>query len=404
METLYIDHHSLAGWASYANKFGFVPDPMILRTGEVFLNGASGASKMERTDFNIWNALQENMGALLDFFDMIVVRDAIPLISYGDTFDRANILLPLDGLLPDRMSPVEISHEVYNAVKKGALLNLAKFDLSILASFGVLARELDAFRYDWEPKLSVSDIDPSLDEATKKFSTIDQSTRVVAQFLLGGLIFSGFAQASQSDHYVQPKRARYFLGLTAAPDKAGYFSNLDEDAIFEATAASLTETRIEFRNADPLPPVLPYLLALGEPVGVRTLLDRALAFRQSSEGAIYRKAFSDVRADGLKARRIEDAIKVEQKKALQFLAPYSNIDTDRSRSLELNLSFDLFKTPLTTICASTTAQIRIPTWLRLWWNDSISFGGMRKTMRRMWMAEESYRNLTGKLGAIWARS
>jgi hypothetical protein len=41
MQALRIDDHSLAGWSSYAQKFGFVPDPMILRAGEIFLNGAS---------------------------------------------------------------------------------------------------------------------------------------------------------------------------------------------------------------------------------------------------------------------------------------------------------------------------------------------------------------------------
>ena len=37
-------------------------------------------------------------------------------------------------------------------------------------------------------------------------------------FLLGGFIFSGFAQASGTIHYIQPKRARFFLGLAAEQD------------------------------------------------------------------------------------------------------------------------------------------------------------------------------------------
>ena len=67
METLHITEHSKAGWSSYATEFGFVPDPMILRTGEVFLNGARGVAPLERGDFVIWDSIRENLGGLLDF-------------------------------------------------------------------------------------------------------------------------------------------------------------------------------------------------------------------------------------------------------------------------------------------------------------------------------------------------
>src|SRR5712675_120634 len=136
MEVLRIKEHSIAGWQPYAQHFGFVPDPMILRTGEVYLNGLSGISALERSDFDVWQALRENIGGLLDFFDMLVTRDTIPLINYGDTFDRMRIVAPLDHMLPNHTRPVEIDDGVYNLVKKGALVNLAKLDLGPLANFG----------------------------------------------------------------------------------------------------------------------------------------------------------------------------------------------------------------------------------------------------------------------------
>ena len=40
MKKLEIGLHALAGWADFKSKAGFVPDPMFLRTGEIFLNGA----------------------------------------------------------------------------------------------------------------------------------------------------------------------------------------------------------------------------------------------------------------------------------------------------------------------------------------------------------------------------
>jgi hypothetical protein len=143
-------------------------------------------------------------------------------------------------------------------------------------------------------------------------------TKTVAQFVLGGFIFSVFAQASGTTHYIQPKRACFFLGLTAAREQAGWFSHQDEDAIFAVAADWLRGTKAELGAAVAVPPVLPYLLAQGEPSDVRVLLDRALAFRKSDEGGRYRKAVDDIRADGVKARRAEDLLKQERDKALAF--------------------------------------------------------------------------------------
>ena len=126
MQALEITDHSMAGWSGYAQQFGFVPDPMILRTGEIFLNGARGTGLLERHDLDVWKALQQNIGGLLDFFDILVTRDNIPLINYEDTFDRRKTLAPLDQMLPDRMQKVEIKNNVYSTIKKGALLSLAE--------------------------------------------------------------------------------------------------------------------------------------------------------------------------------------------------------------------------------------------------------------------------------------
>jgi hypothetical protein len=404
MQTLHVTNHSLAGWSAYGQQVGFVPDPMILRTGEVFLNGASGINALERSDFDVWRALRGNLGGLLDFFDMVVTRDMIPLINYGDTFDRKKILAPLDQMLPGHTRPVEIDYNVYNGVKRGALLNLAQVDPRYLTTFGNIARELDALRYEWEPALSVPDADPEAVAAMARFASLDDTTRLAAQFLLGGFVFSGFAQASKSIHYIQPKRARFFLGLTAAPEQAGNFSAQDEDAIFAVAAARLQGTDAESRNADPVPPVLPYLLAQGEPATTRELLERALAFRDTSEGVTYRKIANDIRADGAPARRAEDAVKREREEALAFLAPYSKLEADRSRSLEINVTAKTHGVPLVDAEAKTSFLVGVPTWLRLWWNDAVPFGSMRKTLRRMWMAADSYQDLAGKLGKVWAKS
>ena len=349
--------------------------------------------------------MQQNIGGLIDFFDMLVTRNTIPLINYGDTFDRVTTEVPLDQLLPARTRPVEIEYQVYNTVKKGALVNLAAVNTADLIRFGHVIQEMDAFRYDWKPSLDVADADPALNAIRQKFANFDSAVLPVATFLLGGFIFSGFAQASETTHYIQPKRARFFLGLTAAADQAQTLSGQEENAIFAAAEARLEGSKAETRKSDPVPPVLPYLLAQGkEPANVKELLERALAFRESPQGLAYRKIVDDIRADGVLARRAEDAVKNERAAALKYLAPYSKLDVERSRPLEVTLSAEMVGIPGVKAGIKATGRLGIPTWLRLWWNDSVPFGGVHKTLRRMWMAAESYTDLSAKLRQAWLKS
>ena len=222
--------------------------------------------------------------------------------------------------------------------------------------------------------------------------------------MLGGFIFSGFAQASGSTHYIQPKRARFFLGVTAAADQAGDFGNQQEDEIFAVAAARLAGTDAAVRNTDPVPPVLPYLFKDGEPRDVKELLERAKTFRDSVEGQTYRRVVNEIRADGVQARRVEDAVRLARETALAFLAPYSKLQADRSRSLDVELSVHTEGLPFVQAEAKTSVRLRIPTWLRLWWNDRVPFGGVQKTLRRMWMTAESYNDLSSKLERVWSRS
>ena len=220
MDQLRISEHSMSAWQAYDEAFGFTPDPMILRAGEIFLNGASSAKALRHNDFDVWSALRENVGGISDFFDFVVVRDKIPLINYGDTFDRIEKgFQSLDTVLADRVQSVEIDYGVYNEVKAGAIENLARIDLQSVDNVVSVMHEVQMFRYDWQPSLEAHPQKPTvaLEAAIQKLSGLPQSHHDIARFLLGGFIFSGFAQASGSIHHVQPKRARMFLGLTAAP-------------------------------------------------------------------------------------------------------------------------------------------------------------------------------------------
>jgi hypothetical protein len=155
---------------------------------------------------------------------------------------------PINELLSDRVRPVEIEYGVYNTIKKGALMNMTALDLAGLSPLANALGELDALRYDWKPLLDVPDGDPALDGARAKLANLTEPILTVAQFLLSGLIFSGFAQASGTKHYIQPKRARFYLGLTAAPDHVRTLSRAEETAIFDAAEARLKGTKADVRR------------------------------------------------------------------------------------------------------------------------------------------------------------
>lgn len=84
--TLQVSEHSVAAWQSFAKAAQFVPDPMILRADEVFANGAKGAKALGRPDMNVLAALRDNIAGLIEFFDLVVAYDRVPLINYDYTW------------------------------------------------------------------------------------------------------------------------------------------------------------------------------------------------------------------------------------------------------------------------------------------------------------------------------
>ncbi|MFT4435093.1 hypothetical protein ACMX25_17105 [Caballeronia sp. 15715] len=402
MTPLIIAENSFLSWTKYANEIGFVPDPMIVRAGEIFLNGKSGSEKLRRSDSDVWASLAANMGGLVDFFDMIVTRDTIPLIGYYATFMKLTVELPLDSILGEQTRVIDISKDVYQTIKKGALVSLSKVDFSQLTDLSNALVEQEVFRYDWKPDIFESAEGPLADQLRAKLSVLDQAPLEVAQFLLSGFIFSGFAQASSTTHYIQPKRARLFLGLTATPDLAKRFTSDEETTIFDATEARLQGHDVAVKRSYPVPPVLPFLLS-GEraPSTVRELLERAKTFRESAPGRAYRELVATLRADGVNARRAEDLINEEGRRAMDMLAPYSRLKQSESSGLEIKLSSELMGVP----GAEISATARPPIWLRVWWNDNLPFQSvLRKTLRRMWMDAASYDALDKKLRSLWAAS
>jgi hypothetical protein len=304
MEQLDITEHTPKAWSAYRAKFGFVPDPMILRAGEIFLNGSTGSAQLGPGGFPVWYVLQENIAGIVDFFEMIATYDRIPLINYWDTFDRMSLAQSIERLLPEKLCKVEIGFAVYNAIKEGAILNLANLNPATLPAAGAASalQEMAIFGYDWKPGLAVASSDTAVSLAGQKFEVLDAQAKEVARFLLGGLIFSGFAQASRTRHYIQPKRSRLYLGLTASAGRIGNLGAEEENGIFSAAEAALAGNKVETRHLAAVPPVLPYLLARKPmPDKPADLLTSALEFRYSQVGQNYLKAVRAIQQDGIDA-------------------------------------------------------------------------------------------------------
>jgi hypothetical protein len=402
--TLEVSENSVTGWQAFSKAAGFVPDPMILRAGEVFANGAKGSKALGKSDTDVMAALRENIAGLIEFFNLAVMYDRVPLINYEYTFDVDSVPVQIETLLGAKALPVKIGYEAYAQIKMGALASLAAMDLGRITRFGHQLAELDALRYDWRPQLEDAKPEGWLAEA----ALLDPPTRLAAQFLLGGLIFSGFAQASVTDHIIQPKRSRFYLALTAAPETAGGVTRHDEDAVFAAAEQGLKGTNAEVRRLDALPPVLPYLLAKApENVSAGDLLKRALDFANTKDGEAYCKAARIIRGDGPPAAQTADLAKAAKAEAEALLAPYSKLASGHGG---LKVSAEVkAKVPLVpglvdvTATVSTSKELSAPAWLRLWWNDHAPFGGQRKTFSRMWLAAESYDSLEKRLIAAWAQ-
>ena len=62
-----------------------VVDPMVIRCGEIFLQGAKNIPEQNKD--NTWNFLNANLLAIGSFFDALILNEKIPAFNYEDTFD-----------------------------------------------------------------------------------------------------------------------------------------------------------------------------------------------------------------------------------------------------------------------------------------------------------------------------
>ena len=276
-----------AAWDDLAARgLDVVIDPLVLRAGQFFLEGCPSDDTLADAR---WSALEEDLGALVAFFDLIVLRRQFPAFNYDDTFDPGpNIGDPLGELINTSgdkvLFHVDVEHHMYREAKAAALNELE----GLIASGGGVrkgvAKEilhtLKAVQYEWAP---------SLEQLEDQLHT-DRDIRV-ARFLLGQLVFAGYAQQTGAPHVLSPGRSRLAAAVGLGTEHA---DNPHESAIYDELRrrSRASEGGWRVRELPWTPSFLPYLVQQSQErqfrVGPDVLLDRAKELRETRAVDRYR--------------------------------------------------------------------------------------------------------------------
>jgi len=149
----------------------------------------------------MWSAISSNIGSLCTFFDTLILEERLPMYDYDMTFppDLETGKYTLVKLCNDDeevLVPVAVRDQAYQKMKQAAVAVLDNLPDIPEATATDIHNELSAFDWEWRPDLWRSE------------KTGDNQQRVLDAFRYGGILFSGYAQRTGTEHILQPKRAR----------------------------------------------------------------------------------------------------------------------------------------------------------------------------------------------------
>lgn len=363
-----------------------VLDPMIFRCGELFLSGP----KKDTDNSATWDLLDKNIHAIAMFFDFLILAEKLPVFNYGDTFDAG---LNFDQRVLARINDyetvlfdVDVTYAAYHSIKNAALAQLRdvfagpqKIIKPELAQ-EVLA-ELSTSEYKWSPSLGGIEL---ADDRLVKLS----------QFLLGGMIFCGYAQQLGSEHILQPKRSRLFLAVSLRTKSASF--GFEEELFRELRA----RTNVRCVDLPWRPSLFPYLLSkANDPL---EMLCIAAELRASSEVRDYRSWF---------AERIEEwdrdgKITFDAKKdvtAIATLYDYacgalSSIPKIEVKATIADVAAAAVGVPTTSVAADMAAPLK-----RLvgWALSSVPGKRYRKLLSRALVEDAQYKLINNRVKTVW---
>jgi len=271
-----------------------VVDPFVFRIGQLFLQGQLAARDQ-------WGAIESDMGALVNFFDLIVLHEQLPAFNYYDTFDfddggdfydyNTGLRELVNAGGDETLVHVDVEHQMYRQTKEAALdqLNrrIEEGPLAAPDSAHEILAALDAVRYEWKP---------SLEEVADKLP--GERDQQLARFLLGQLVFAGYAQQTGAPHVLAPQRSAFVacVGLRGQAPRGG-----GESAIYRELGRRIRDAGPGWRIEEQpwAPSFLPLLLKRLDPYkdGPDVLLRRAKELRDTKAVRRYRELRSALAHD-----------------------------------------------------------------------------------------------------------
>ena len=314
-------------------KLDVVVDPFVWRIGQLFLQGKAAAR-------DNWAAIDSDLGALVNFFDLIVLYDELPAFNYYDTFDFADAADFIDyndglGAMVDAegdkvLVHVDVEHGMYRQAKVAALDQLGRrIDEGPLAapdSANEILAALDAVRYEWKPRLE--------NVAQKLPEERDQQ---VARFLLGQLVFAGYAQQTGAPHVLAPRRSAF---VTSIGLRARLPQERRESAIYEELGRRIRDAGPGWRIKEQpwTPSFLPLLLKRLDPYkeGPDVLLRRAKELRDSKAVQRYRDLRSKLANDALDSETARsDLTKAADRVSRELRADRKDLELNRRIAVDI---------------------------------------------------------------------
>lgn len=408
--------YGLEAWDELVQRnLGIVIDPLIFRLGQFFLEGKAGA---EADNDRRWRAIESDIGALVSFFDLIVLHEQLPAFNYHDTFDarldfqdRLGAVLNTSG--DKTLVHVDVEHQMYRAAKEAAIdqlrRRLTEGPFVSKATADEILATLAAIQYEWEP--SLEGLEPELK---------GQDQVRLARFLLGQLVFAGYAQQTGAPHVLAPKRSLMLAAVGLRTAGAGVTS---EAAIYEELGRRCRDAGPGWRN-DELPwtpSFLPFLLERGNRYreGPDVLLQRAKELRSSTAIQRYRKLRDALMSEN--AERSEEARK-------ELEAAADAVANSLASSRQELQSFRHFAVEVLPKAVGATGGAlvgalvagppgaaagglagvlgeevlrSVQTKLWGWFIDRLPFRSARKLLTRSVRAEQGQRDLAGQLRVVW---
>jgi hypothetical protein len=324
-------------WGLLAEReLDIIVDPLLYRVGQFFLEGREAGPER-------WKAIAADLGALVMFFDLVVLHDQLPAFNYPDTFDgqetfyremvyrdRLGEVLNTEG--DKTLIHVDVEHYMYRQAKSAALEQLSsRLDIGPFVPEPV-AQEIDRMvretQYEWRPSLE------NLDQRLPG----DRDKRL-GRFLLGQLVFTGYAQQTGAPHMPSPQRSRLLGSIGLGNDDTRTATS--ESAIYEELARRCRDAGAGWRN-DELPwtpSFLPFLLETmkGDRHGPDVLLRRAKDLRDSKAVQRYRQLRHELSSeDAIRSEKACEALTQAADKVAQELdSPRQELELMRLIAVEV---------------------------------------------------------------------